>query len=217
MVFVKKWRFFNPYFLCKMDQQIVFFKGSERKESFLDQTNIGSKNHQNLHFFKGVSPWFLSKNGNFLILTFYAKRNKKQCFLKVQKEKKPFQSKKTAAQKTTKICIFPKGLVHGFCLKNGDFLIFSFYAKWIKKQCFLKVPKEKKPFQTRKNRLKKPPKFAFFQRDQSMVFVKKWIFFNLQFLCKMDQGKEFFIGFERKEAFLEQRTSAQKTTKIGIF
>ena len=56
-----------------MDQQIVFFKGSEIKESFLDHKNIGSKNHQNLHLFKGVSPWFLSKNGDFLIFSFNAK------------------------------------------------------------------------------------------------------------------------------------------------
>ena len=35
-----------------MDQEIVFFEGSERKEAFLEQKNIGSKNHQNLHFFQ---------------------------------------------------------------------------------------------------------------------------------------------------------------------
>ena len=55
-----------------MTQEIVCFEGSERKKEFLEQKNIGSKNHQNLHFFKGVSPWFLSKNGDFLIFSFYA-------------------------------------------------------------------------------------------------------------------------------------------------
>ena len=48
-----------------MDQEKVFFEGSERREAFLDEEIIGSKNHQNLPFFKGVSPWFLSKNGDF--------------------------------------------------------------------------------------------------------------------------------------------------------
>ena len=33
MVFVKKWRFFKLKFLCKMDQEKVFFEGSERKKS----------------------------------------------------------------------------------------------------------------------------------------------------------------------------------------
>ena len=52
MVFLKKWRFFNLYFLCKMDQEIVLFEGSERKEAFLDHKNIGLKKYQNLHFFQ---------------------------------------------------------------------------------------------------------------------------------------------------------------------
>ena len=68
MVFVKKWKFFNPYFLCKKEQEVVFFEGSERKEAFLEQKNSGSKNHQNLHFSKGVSPWFLSKKWRFFNL-----------------------------------------------------------------------------------------------------------------------------------------------------
>ena len=55
-----------------MDQGKVFFEGSERKEAFLDQKKIGPKKHKNLHFFKVVSPWFLSKKGDFLIFSFYA-------------------------------------------------------------------------------------------------------------------------------------------------
>ena len=56
----KNRRLFNPYFLCKMDEEKVFFEGFKRKESFLDQKNIGLKNHQNLNFLKRFSPWFLS-------------------------------------------------------------------------------------------------------------------------------------------------------------
>ena len=73
-----------------MDEEKVVFEGSERKEAFLDQKNIGSKNDQNFHVFEKVSPWFLSKNGDFLILSFYAKWIKKKCFLNSRKEKKPF-------------------------------------------------------------------------------------------------------------------------------
>ena len=86
----EKMEIFNFKFLCKMDQGKVFCEGSEGKETFLDHKSIGLKSHQNLHFFKGVSPWFLSKNGDFLILSFYAKWIKKKCFLKVPKQKKPF-------------------------------------------------------------------------------------------------------------------------------
>ena len=81
---------FNLKFLCKTDQEIVFCDGYKGEEAFLVHKNIGSKNHPNLHFFKEVSPWFLSKNGDFLIFSFYANWMKKKCFLKVPKKKRPF-------------------------------------------------------------------------------------------------------------------------------
>ena len=90
MVFVKKWRFFNLKFLCKMDQEKVFFEGSETKEAFLDQKNVSSKINQNLLFSNWLVHGFCQKTGDFLILTFYAKWMKKKCFLKVSKEKNPF-------------------------------------------------------------------------------------------------------------------------------
>ena len=48
-----------------MDQEKVFFEGSDRKEALLEQKNIGSKEHQNMHFFKVLSPWFLGKKWGF--------------------------------------------------------------------------------------------------------------------------------------------------------
>ena len=65
MVFVKKWRLFNLKFLWKTDQEIVFCDAYKGKEAFLDHKNNGSRNHQHLHFSKGVSPWSFSKNGYF--------------------------------------------------------------------------------------------------------------------------------------------------------
>ena len=99
-----------------------------------------------MHFFKGVSPWFLSKNGDFLIFSFVAKWMKKKCFFEGSERKEAFLEQKTPAQKTTKICISSNGLFDGFCQNLEMFLFFSFYAKWIKKKCFVKVLKEKKPF-----------------------------------------------------------------------
>ena len=131
MFFVKKWRFLNLQSLCRMDDEKVFCEGSERKEAFLHHKNIGSKSNSNLNFFKGVSPWFQSKNEDFLIFSLFAERIKKKGFVKVPKGKKPFQTIKTSAQKTTKICIF---FGQWFLSKKGDFLVFSFYAKWIKKR-----------------------------------------------------------------------------------
>ena len=45
-----------------MDQERMFGEDLRRKESFSDYKNIDFKKPQNLHFSKGVSPWFLSGN-----------------------------------------------------------------------------------------------------------------------------------------------------------
>ena len=55
-----------------MDQEIVFCEGSEGKEAFLDHKNIDFKKPPKCAF-----PWFVSKNGDFLIFSFYAKWIKK--------------------------------------------------------------------------------------------------------------------------------------------
>ena len=93
-----------------MDQEKVFFEASESKEAFLDQKNIGSKNHQNLHFFKGVSPWFSSKNGDFLILSFYAKWIKKKCFFEGSERKEAFLDHKNMGSKNHQNLHFFKGV-----------------------------------------------------------------------------------------------------------
>ena len=73
-----------------MDQEKVFCEGSERKEVLLDHKTIGSKNHQDLHFFKGVCPWFLSKNGDFVNFCFFGKWMKKKGFVKFSERKEAF-------------------------------------------------------------------------------------------------------------------------------
>ena len=49
----------------------MFFKGSERKEAFLDQKNMGSKKNQKFHFYKGVSPWSKNRDGQSLVFMHY--------------------------------------------------------------------------------------------------------------------------------------------------
>ena len=49
----------------------MFFKGSERKEAFLDQKNMGLKNNQKFHFYKGVSPWSKNGDGQSLVFMLY--------------------------------------------------------------------------------------------------------------------------------------------------
>ena len=55
------------------------------------------------------------------------------------KANKPFSTTKTSVSKTHKIGIFPKGLVHGFDQKIGNFVNNSFYAKYTQRKVFAKV------------------------------------------------------------------------------
>ena len=142
---------FNLQFLSKRDQEIVFCESFQRKEAFLDHKNINSKNPQNLHCFgRGKSMVFVKK-WRFFNFQFLCKMDQEKGFFEGCKGKKAFlDDKKNRLQKTTKICIFLKGV-----------------SPWF--------------------------------------LSKKWRFFNLQFICKMDQEIVFFEGSERNEAFLDQK------------
>ena len=99
-----------------MDQKLEFFDGFERKEAFLDQKNIGSKNHKNLLVFKGVSPWFLSKNGDFLSLVFMQNKSGKR----FRKKRSLFRPKNIGSKNHQTLHIL-KGVSPWSFSKNGDF------------------------------------------------------------------------------------------------
>ena len=67
-----------------------FFEGSERKEAFLDQKNIGSKNHQNFYFFKKVNPCFFLKEWRFFNLEFSCKMDQEIVFCKGSEGKEAY-------------------------------------------------------------------------------------------------------------------------------
>ena len=56
-----------------------------------------------MHFLKGVSPWCLSKNGDFLLLSFYAKWDQEIVFCEGFEGKKAFLEHKNIDSETTKI------------------------------------------------------------------------------------------------------------------
>ena len=112
-----------------MDQEKVFFEGSETKEAFLDQKNVSSKNNQNLHFFKLVSPWFLSKNWRFFNPYFLCKMDEEKVFFEDFKRKESFLDQKNIGLKKNQNLNFLKRVSPRFLSKNGDFIIFNFYAQ----------------------------------------------------------------------------------------
>ena len=65
MALVQKWSFFQLLFLGKIGQENVFYDILQRKNAFLDYKKNKIEKAKNWHFFKGVNPWFWSKNGHF--------------------------------------------------------------------------------------------------------------------------------------------------------
>ena len=61
-----------PFFLRIIDQENVFYDILERKKAFLGYKKKKVKKSKNWLSFKGVNPWFWSKNGHFSNFFFYA-------------------------------------------------------------------------------------------------------------------------------------------------
>ena len=61
----KNGHFSNFLFLGNIGQENVFYDILERKKAFLGNKNKKFKKSKNCDFFKGVRPWFWSKNGHF--------------------------------------------------------------------------------------------------------------------------------------------------------
>ena len=61
----KNGQFSKFFFLVDIGQENVFFDIQKQKNAFLGDKNKKFKTSKNLHFFKGVNPWFWCKNGHF--------------------------------------------------------------------------------------------------------------------------------------------------------
>ena len=71
----------HSFFLAKIGQIKEFDDVPDRELAFLDNKNIDLKKSQNLHFSKGISLRFWSKNENFFNNT----NNNQQILLKIGK------------------------------------------------------------------------------------------------------------------------------------
>ena len=114
MVLVQKWPFFKLFFLGNLDQENVFYDILQRKNAFLRYKNKKSKKPNKWHFFKGVNPWFWSKNGHFSNFFFLRNLGHENVFNNILERKSAFLGYKSKKFKSRKIDIFPKRLTHGF-------------------------------------------------------------------------------------------------------
>ena len=84
MVFVKKSTFLSYFFFfvkkATKKHFLIFWIEKKRKEYFLEHKRKVLKNCKKSKFCKGVSPWFLPKNGPFSHFFFDQKKPERNIF-----------------------------------------------------------------------------------------------------------------------------------------
>ena len=70
------------FFLANEGQENVFYDILERKNAFLGYKKKEVEKVEKFAFFKGVNPWFWSKNGHFFKLLFFRHYRPVNCLLR---------------------------------------------------------------------------------------------------------------------------------------
>ena len=102
MVLVQNWPFFHVLFLGNIGQEKVFYDIRERKNVFLGYKNNKFKKAKNWDFWKGVSPWFWSKIGQFSIFLFLSIIIQENVFYDILERKNAFLGYKNKKFKKSK-------------------------------------------------------------------------------------------------------------------
>ena len=169
MILVKKWSFFQLFFLRNIGKKNVFYDILERKNTFLAYKKKKFKKSKNWHFSKGVNPCFWSKNHHFSNFSFYAISARKTSFTIFWNVKTPFKAIKKRNSKSRKIDIFPKGFTHGFGPKKGIFTIF-FFGNISQENIFYDILEGKNALQGYKNKMFKRSKNWHFSKGVNPWF-----------------------------------------------
>ena len=84
---VQKWPSFQNFFLGTIGQENVFYDILEGKIAFRGYKNKTFKKSNNWQFFKGVNPWFWSKNGHYSNIFFFGQYRQEKCLLRYSRTK----------------------------------------------------------------------------------------------------------------------------------
>ena len=114
------------FFLGDIGQENVFYDILEGKNTFLGHKNRKFKKWKNWYFFKGVNPWFWSKNGRFSNFFFLGNIEQKNVFYDILQRKNAFLRHKNKKFKKTKNWSFSKGVNPWFWSENCHFSNFLF-------------------------------------------------------------------------------------------
>ena len=127
MVLVQNWPFFQLFFLGNIGKRNVFYDILDWKKAFLGYKYKMFKKSKNVHFSKGVIPWFWSKNGH-LFNFFLGNIGQENVFHDILDRENAFLGYKNKKFKKSKTVHFSKGVIPWFLSRNGHFSNFYFWA-----------------------------------------------------------------------------------------
>ena len=193
----KNGHFSNFLFLAKISKKNVFYDILERKNALLSYETNKFKKSKNWHFFKGVNPWFWSKNVHFSNFFFLGNIGQENVFYDIVERKNAFLSYKNKKFKQSKNWHFPKGVNPWFWSKNGHFSNFFFLGKIGQENVFYDILERKNAFLSYKNKKFKSRKIVIFPKGLTHGFGPKMAIFRTFFLAKISQKNVFYDILER--------------------
>ena len=146
MVLVPKCRFFQLLFLGNIGLENILYDILERKNAFLGFKNKKFKKSKNWDFWKGVNPWFCSKNDHFSNLFFLGNIGQENILYDILEGKNAFLGYKNKKLKKSKNWHFSKGVNPWFWYKNCHFSNFFFFTQYRPGKYPLRYSRTKKLF-----------------------------------------------------------------------
>ena len=143
---LRKWPFFQLFFLDNIGQENVFYDILEQKNDFLDYKDKKFKKSKNSHFLKGVNPSFWSKNGHFFNFFFLGNIGQKNVFYDILEGKNASLGYEKSKFKKSKTLHFSKGVNPRFWSNNGHISNFIFIGNIGQENVFYDILEEKTPF-----------------------------------------------------------------------
>ena len=173
---------FPTFFLGNKGHENVFYDILERKNAFLDCKKNKFKKSKNWHFFKGVKPWFWSKNGPFSNFFFFGNISHENFFYDILERKNHFLGDKNKKLKKSKNCHYSKGVNQWFLYKKWPFFQLCFARQYRpgKRLCF-RYSRTKDARLGYKKRSSKSRKIAIFPKRLTHGFGPKMTIFPTSF------------------------------------
>ena len=112
---------FPNFFLGNIGQGNMFCNMLGRNKAFQGYKNKKFKESKNWHFYKGVNPWFWSRNVYFSKLFFLGNIGQENVFYDILQRRNSFLGYKNKKFKKSKNWHFSKGVNPWFWSKNDHF------------------------------------------------------------------------------------------------